>query len=126
MEKSKFMKLMLIAGFAAVCMVLPAIAVFAANPLISNIYTADPDCLVANNTFYVYCGRDEAATGQQAFVMKEWHILQSPDMQNWTDLGAKMNLSTFSWCNANAWAGSVCCNIGKYWWYVGLFPSFSC
>lgn len=88
------------------------------NPLFTNIYTADPDCLVANNAFYIYCGRDEAATGQMSFVMDEWHILKSTDMQNWTDLGAKMALSTFSWANANAWAGSVCYKNGKYWWYV--------
>ncbi|MCL6589270.1 MAG: family 43 glycosylhydrolase [Firmicutes bacterium] len=90
----------------------------ASNPLITSIYTADADCLVANNAFYVYCGRDEAAAGQQAFVMDEWHILKSTDMQNWTDLGVKLSLSNFSWANANAWAGSVCYKNGKYWWYV--------
>ena len=86
--------------------------------LITIIYTADADCLVANNAFYVYCGRDEAASGQQAFVMDEWHILKSTNMQNWTDLGVKLSLSNFSWANANAWAGSVCYKNGKYWWYV--------
>jgi hypothetical protein len=96
---------------------------FGTNPLITSIYTADADCLVANNTFYIYCGRDEAAQGQQSFVMREWHILASTDMQNWTDLGAKMSLSTFSWANANAWAGSVCYKNGKYWWYVPVQQS---
>ncbi|HYH04343.1 MAG TPA: family 43 glycosylhydrolase, partial [Bacillota bacterium] len=91
---------------------------FAINPLITTIYTADADCLVANNAFYVYCGRDEAASGQQAFIMDEWHILKSTDMRNWTDLGVKLSLSTFKWANANAWAGSVCYKNGKYWWYV--------
>jgi hypothetical protein len=95
-----------------------AAAVNAANPLITSIYTADADCLVANNAFYIYCGRDEAATGQQSFVMDEWHILKSTDMKNWTDLGVKLSLSNFSWANANAWAGSVCYKNGKYWWYV--------
>jgi hypothetical protein len=90
----------------------------AANPLTTSIYTADADCLVANNAFYIYCGRDEAATGQQAFVMDEWHILKSTDMRNWTDLGVKLSLSNFTWANANAWAGSVCYKNGKYWWYV--------
>jgi hypothetical protein len=91
---------------------------YGANPLITNIYTADADCAVFNNTFYIYCGRDEAATGQQAFVMDEWHILKSTDMRNWTDLGVKLSLSNFSWANANAWAGSICYKNGKYWWYV--------
>ncbi len=104
-------------------LVIAACTAFASNPLITAIYTADADCLVANNTFYVYCGRDQAATGQQSFVMREWHILSSTDMQNWTDLGAKMSLSTFSWCNANAWAGSICYKNGKYWWYVPVQQS---
>ncbi len=95
-----------------------SVATNGANPLITSIYTADADCLVANNAFYIYCGRDEAATGQQAFVMDEWHILKSTDMKNWTDLGVKLSLGNFTWANANAWAGSVCYKNGKYWWYV--------
>jgi hypothetical protein len=112
-KKTMFFRLSVIAALLVF-----AVITYAANPLITSIYTADADCLVANNTFYVYCGRDEAATGQQAFVMDEWHILKSTNMQNWTDLGVKLQLSNFTWCNANAWAGSVCYKDGKYWWYV--------
>ena len=111
-------KSLIFSTLVAVILMIYMATILAVNPLFTHIYTADPDCQVANNTFYIYCGRDEAASGQQSFVMREWRILKSYDMRNWTDLGAKMSLSTFSWANANAWAGSVCYKNGKYWWYV--------
>jgi hypothetical protein len=41
------------------------------NPIVRNIYTADPATLVVGNTMYLFSGRDQAAAGQQSFVMNE-------------------------------------------------------
>ncbi len=88
------------------------------NPLFTDEFTADPAVLIDHCTFYIQCGHDEAAAGQNAFVMKEWFVLSSTDMVHWTKQVA-MGLSTFRWANANAWAGQmVRAANGKYYWYV--------
>jgi hypothetical protein len=93
------------------------------NPLFSDQFTADPGALVDNCTFYIQCGHDEAAQGQNAFVMREWFLLSSTDMVHWTKSVA-MNLTIFSWANANAWAGQmVKGKNGKFYWYVPVQES---
>lgn len=84
------------------------------NPLFSDQYTADPAPFVDNCTFYINCGHDEGNTG---FVMKEWFLLSSTDMVNWTKKVA-LTLKDFKWADANAWAGQMVKNGGKYYWYV--------
>ncbi|WP_430782734.1 glycoside hydrolase family 43 protein [Actinoplanes sp. G11-F43] len=97
-----------------------ATAAQAANPIITSIYTADPAPLVVGNTMYVYAGRDEAPTGNNNFLMREWHVLSSTDAQNWTHHGARANIGTFSWAGADAWAGEVEPRNGKYYWYTSV------
>lgn len=88
------------------------------NPLFTDQFTADPGAMVDQCTFYIQCGHDEAAQGQNQFVMREWFLLSSTDMVHWTKKVA-MSLSTFKWANANAWAGQmVKGRSGKYFWYV--------
>ncbi|MCP2246540.1 glycoside hydrolase family 43 protein [Lentzea aerocolonigenes] len=92
----------------------------AANPIITSVYTADPAPLVVGNTLYVYAGRDEAASGQQNFLMREWRVLSSTDAATWTDHGAKANIGTFRWAGADAWASEVEPRNGKYYWYTSV------
>jgi len=88
------------------------------NPLFTDQYTADPAALADGCTFYIACGHDEAAAGQNAFIMREWFLLSSTDMVHWTKKVA-LTLGTFRWANANAWAGQmVKATNGKYYWYV--------
>jgi len=87
------------------------------NPLFSDQYSADPAPLVFNCTFYIQCGHDEAAAGQNGFVLNEWFLLSSTDMVNWTKKVA-LRLSAFSWANGNAWAGQMVAKNGKFYWYV--------
>ena len=42
------------------------------NPIVSAKFTADPAALVSNGRVYVYTGHDEAAVGQNQYVMNEW------------------------------------------------------
>ncbi|RIV39173.1 family 43 glycosylhydrolase [Micromonospora radicis] len=100
--------LMLVTFFAA-----PAKA---DNPIVQHIYTADPAPLVHNGRVYVYTGRDE--DGSTYFTMNEWRVFSSTDMSNWTDHGVPMNLGTFAWADANAWAGHVIERNGQFYWYV--------
>ncbi len=102
---------------AAVCAValLPAPAQ-ADNPIVQHIYTADPAPLVYDGRVYLYTGHDE--DGSSYFTMRDWHVFSSADMVNWTDHGSPMSLATFSWADADAWAGQVVPRNGKFYWYV--------
>ncbi|WP_290052109.1 glycoside hydrolase family 43 protein [Amycolatopsis solani] len=95
----------------------PAAAV-ADNPIVQTIYTADPAPLVYNGRVYLYTGHDE--DGSTNFTMKEWRVWSSADMVNWTDHGSPLNLASFSWASANAWAGQTVYRNGKFYWYVPM------
>ncbi|MDI1460984.1 family 43 glycosylhydrolase [Catellatospora sp. KI3] len=95
----------------------PATAV-ADNPIVQTIYTADPAPFVHNGRVYVYTGHDE--DGSTNFTMREWRVYSTADMVNWTDHGVPMNLATFKWADANAWAGHVAYRNGKFYWYVPI------
>ncbi len=86
------------------------------NPIVQTIYTADPAPLVHNGRVYLYTGHDEDASTY--FTMREWRVWSSADMVNWTDHGSPMNVSTFSWASADAWAGQTIYRNGKFYWYV--------
>jgi len=97
----------------------------AGNPIVRNIYTADPAALVVGDTTYLFTGRDEAAAGQQSFVMDEWHAFSSTSPDNdpasWQAHGAILSLDTFDWAGANAWASEVVEGPdGRYYWFVSV------
>ncbi|WP_435821359.1 family 43 glycosylhydrolase [Micromonospora parva] len=96
--------------------VLAPAATRADNPIVQTIYTADPAALVHNGRVYLYTGHDE--DGSTYFTMKEWRVYSSADMVNWTDHGVPMNLATFSWASADAWAGQTVYRNGRFYWYV--------
>jgi beta-xylosidase len=88
------------------------------NPIIQTIYTADPAPLLVNGRVYLYTGHDE--DGSTFFTMREWRVWSSADMVNWTDHGSPLNLASFSWADANAWAGQVVARNGQFYWYVPM------
>ncbi|GAB2960667.1 glycoside hydrolase family 43 protein [Saccharothrix stipae] len=102
-------------GILCALALLPAVA-RADNPIVQHIYTADPAPLVHDGRVYLYTGHDE--DGSTYFTMKEWRVWSSDDMVNWTDHGSPMNLATFSWASADAWAGHTIARNGKFYWYV--------
>ena len=91
---------------------------FGQNPIVQTCYTADPAPMVDGDRLYVYIDRDE---GPDWYVMNEWRVYSTADMVNWTDHGACLPLTTFTWAKAGtAWA-SQCIKspkTGKYYWYV--------
>ncbi|NUO98176.1 MAG: family 43 glycosylhydrolase, partial [Nonomuraea sp.] len=91
----------------------------AGAPVTTAIYTADPAALVVGDTLYLHTGHDEAPPGGTNFVMRDWHVFTSTDAATFTDQGAKLSLSNFSWAGADAWAGEVERGAdGRYYWYV--------
>ena len=89
----------------------------AANPIVTNIFTADPAALVDNGRVYVYVGKDEAKEGGKDYVMNEWRVYSSCDMQHWTDHGSPLRYSTFKWAGRDAWASDIVKRDGKYYFY---------
>ena len=104
-------------SLVAVVAMLPAIA-RADNPIVQTIYTADPAPLLHDGRIYLYTGHDE--DGSTYFTMREWRTYSSTDMVNWTDHGSPMSLATFSWADANAWAGQAIYRNGRFYWYVPM------
>lgn len=102
---------------------LPALATPAAAgpPITTAIYTADPAALVVGDTLYLYTGHDEAPPGGPNFVMRDWHVFSSTDGESFTDRGARLSVSSFSWAGADAWASEVERGAdGRYYWYVSV------
>ncbi|MBQ0022768.1 MAG: family 43 glycosylhydrolase [Prevotellaceae bacterium] len=88
----------------------------AQNPIVQTCYTADPAPMVDGDRLYVYIDRDE---GPDWYVMNEWRVYSTADMVNWTDHGACLPLSTFSWGGKDtAWASQCIRKGDKYYWYV--------
>ncbi len=90
----------------------------AANPIVRDIFTADPAALVDKGRVYLYVGHDEAAVGGPDYVMKEWRVFSSCDMQKWTDHGSPLNVGAFKWAKKDAWAGDIVKRNGKYYFYA--------
>ncbi len=104
----------LVAGLAAA---LAAPLAGASNPIVKDIFTADPAALVDNGRVYLYVGKDEAPVGGKEYVMNEWRVYSSCDMKNWTDHGSPLRYSTFKWAGRDAWASDIVKRGGKYYFY---------
>ncbi len=89
----------------------------AANPIITDVYTADPAALVHDGRVYLYTGHDEGST---SYVMRDWLCFSSSDMVNWRSEDSPLSLSAFSWARQDAWAGQVIERGGKFYYYVPM------
>lgn len=92
----------------------------AQNPIITNIFTADPAPMVYKDTVYVYAGQDTAGVGVQSYKMPDWHVWSTTDMKNWTHRGAPLTPHAFSWAAGGAFAAQCIPRNGKFYWYVSL------
>jgi beta-xylosidase len=95
-----------------------ALSAHAGNPIVKDIYTADPAVLVDQGRVYLYAGHDEALAKATTFDMKEWRVYSSCDMQHWTDHGSPLNVAAFKWAKKDAFAADVAKHKGKYYMYV--------
>lgn len=89
----------------------------AANPIVRDIFTADPAALVDKGRVYLYVGKDDAPAGGKDYVMNEWRVYSSCDMQRWTDHGSPLRYSTFKWAGRDAWASDIVRRGDKYYFY---------
>jgi beta-xylosidase len=102
--------------FACVATFLPFV-VNAANPIITDVFTADPAALVYKDTVYLYAGNDEA-NPKQSYIMHKWLCYSSTDMKTWTAQGSPLAARDFAWAKGDAWASQVIERNGKFYWFA--------
>lgn len=110
-----------VASVLALAVLSSAPALRAANPIVSDVFTADPAALVVGDTVYVYSGHDEAPAKENRYVMKDWLCFSSKDLVAWKAEGSPLALTDFAWAKRDAWAGQVVARDGKYFWYVPMW-----
>ena len=93
-------------------------ALYADNPIITHIYTADPSARVFNDTLYIYPSHDR--DNAQWWDMVDWHVFSTTDMKTFTDHGVALSLDDISWATEFAWAPDCVEKNGKYYFY---FPT---
>ncbi|KAF7550501.1 hypothetical protein G7Z17_g5685 [Cylindrodendrum hubeiense] len=86
------------------------------NPIVQSIYTADPAPVVHDGRVYLFTGHDE--DGSTNYDMRDWRLFSSEDMVNWQHHGSPMDLTTFSWADASAWAGQLIARNDQFYFYV--------
>lgn len=93
---------------------------FAANPLFSDVLTADPAALVVKDKVYLYTGHDVAKDNTKFYEMNDWLVFSSSDMVTWEARGPRMSVKDFKWAKGDAWASQVIERKGKFYWYVAV------
>ena len=89
-----------------------------ANPILRDVFTADPAPLVVGDTLYLYVGHDNAKEGEM-FTMPDWRCYSTKDMKQWTAHGEVLRPTDFEWGEADsAWASQVVEKDGKFYYFV--------
>ncbi len=116
----EFRKLLLILLFAIVILTASPAELYAqTNPIIKDVFTADPAPMVYNDTVYLYTGHDEA-NDTEMFTMWEWLCFSSKDMKTWTPYGPIMRVTDFKWAVRDAWASQAIERNGKFYFYAAV------
>ncbi len=96
---------------------------YLSQPLISEIYTADPSAHVFNGKIYIYPSHDiEAGTPENDngdhFDMRDYHILSMDSIGGKvTDHGVALSVKDIPWAGRQLWAPDVAFKNGIYYLY---------
>jgi len=112
------MKKKLISSLTAFGLSAAATTALAANPIITDVLTADPAAMVHNDTVYLYTGHDEAKDNKGFYEMHKWLVFSSTDMVNWKNEGSPLAVDAFKWARGDAWASHVVEKDGKFYFYT--------
>ena len=101
---------------------------FAQNPVIKGLYSADPTARVFNGKVYLFPSHDiisPVEPERKWFCMEDYHVFSSEDLVNWTDHGVILDQKDVPWGNPEGysmWAPDCVEKDGKYYFY---FPNAS-
>lgn len=87
------------------------------NPIIKDIYTADPAPMVYGDTLYLYTTHDENELIGDFYTMNDWRCYSTKDMVHWTDHGKVFDIKDIEWAEDRAWAPQCCERNGKFYLY---------
>lgn len=87
----------------------------AQNPLVTQIFTADPNAIVYGDRIYVYVSHD--TDGADGYGMVDHHVYSSDDLANWQDHGVAISQSDLSWAGV-LYAPAACEKDGTYYMYL--------
>jgi hypothetical protein len=106
--------------FIGIFIMMFATLCFAQNPIITNIYTADPSAHVwADGRIYVYASHD-IEPNRGCDLMDKYHVYSSADMVNWVDHGEILSASQVPWGRPEGgfmWAPDCAYKNGTYYFY---------
>lgn len=92
----------------------------AENPIITDIYTADPSARVdKDGRLYLYPSHD-IEPNRGCDLMDQYHVYSTSDMVNWTDHGEILRASQVPWGRAEGgfmWAPDCIYKDGTYYYY---------
>ena len=92
---------------------------YAQNPIIQNVYTADPAPMVHNDTLFLFTGHDEDSATDKGFIMNDYLCFTTTDMVNWTQHGSVFSTESLGWAaKNNANAAQVAFRNGKFYYYI--------
>lgn len=101
----------------------PATTHYLTEPLIKNIYTADPSVHVFNGKLYIYPSHDidagipENDNGDH-FAMRDYHILSMDNIPGKvTDHGVGLDIKDIPWAGRQLWAPDAAYKSGTYYLY---------
>jgi beta-xylosidase len=86
------------------------------NPLVTNIFTADPSGRVFNGRLYVYTSHD--LPDATYWDMVDWRLLSTADLATWKDHGSIFRVKDFAWATHWAWAPDCVESNGKYYLFL--------
>ena len=103
---------------------------FAQNPIIRNMYSADPSARVFGDRVYVYPSHDILATEGKGrvgwFCMEDYHVFSSENLTDWTDHGMIVTQNKVPWVKPDSyamWAPDCIERNGKYYFYFPATPT---
>lgn len=100
---------------------------FGQNPIIRNVFSADPTARVFGDSVYLYPSHDILATPGHGkvgwFCMEDYHVYASANLTDWEDKGLVVSQYNVPWADTTAysmWAPDCIYRDGKYYFY---FPT---
>jgi beta-xylosidase len=88
------------------------------NPIVRSRFSSDPAALVHDGRVWLYTGHDEAPSGADQFVMRDWRLYSSDDLVHWEEHGSPISVGTFRWAVGDAWASQAIERDGRVYFYA--------
>jgi hypothetical protein len=125
--KNRFTSLMLL-----LLIVFFTIDLQAQNPIVRNMYSADPTARVFGDNVYLFPSHDILATPGHGrvgwFCMEDYHVFSSSNLVDWTDHGLVVTQNKIPWVKPDSysmWAPDCIYRNGKYYFYFPTTPKDS-